>query len=765
MSWTISDISGAEMLEEFTQQIEAFRRSYLVRLLALLAATAWAVGMTVLLVDTSALAAATLLGFEAMCWLSYRLCVGKRLRLAQYLLVTGLAAWLLGLVWLSPVPALLFLPAIVAAPVGVAVLEVVPAAIYTAVLVAGQLFSAYHLFPESWFHWQILLAPFLTIVAALLAMVWGLNLYTALRWAVHSTRRAVERLEEVQEHRAQLHRSLEELDAAYQRLERLNEMLIAARAEAEAARQARNQFALTVSHELRTPLNFIIGFSELMVNSPDVYGELSNWPVGLYSDVEEIYHNSNHLMRLVNDILELGQAEARRLILAKEWVAPDEIAQETEEIMRAAIATRHLYLQVDIEPDLPKLFVDRTRIRQVLMNLISNSLRFTEQGGITLTIRRRAIEVLFCVRDTGIGIPADEVEKVFEDFGQANTTVWRRRGGSGLGVPISRRFVEMHGGRMWLQSETGQGTAFFFTLPMPGMITESLDSAMLRESEGAEAVRSHKLVVVLSPDPNAGQLVEGFVDGYRVVAASRADVAAQHLVNLLPHALIVDKVIAATPEVMSLTRALPYDLPVIVFNLSGGPARIRELPAGVHSHLIKPVRREDLVAAIRKLAGPVRSLLVVDDDPAMARFVSLALAAYQKATPAVPQPIRLVSALTGQEALEHLGWPTAENATGDEAERPDTILLDLNLPDMSGWDVLAALQENPAWRAIPVILVTAVDLRQAMDFYERKELHVSTSRPLTAEELGAVLQGLLRSLRPMYPANSAGSEPSAGPFA
>ncbi len=764
MSWTISDISGMEMLEEFSQQIEAFRRSYLVRVLALLAATAWAVGMTVLLIHSSALVVATLLGFEAMCWLSYRLCVRKRLLWAQYLLVIGLGVWLLGLVWLAPEPGLLFLP-VLAAPVGVAVLEIAPAALYTALLVVGQLFSAYHLFPGSWFHWPTLLAPLLTIAATMLAMVWGINLYTALGWAVHSTRRAVERLEEVQEHRAQLHRSLEELDAAYQRLERVNEMLIAARAEAEAARQARNQFALTVSHELRTPLNFIIGFSELMVNSPNLYGKLSHWPPGLYGDIQEIYHNSNHLMRLVNDILELGQAEARRLILAKEWVAPDQIAQETEMIMQAAIASRRLYLQIDIEPNLPRLFVDRTRIRQVLMNLINNSLRFTEEGGIALSIRRQATEVLFCVRDTGIGIPADEVEKVFEDFGQANTTIWRRRGGSGLGVPISRRFVEMHGGRMWLESEVGQGTAFFFTLPMPGMITDSLDSAMLRENEGTEYIRSPKLVLVLSPDPNAGQLVEGYVDGYRAVAASRADVAAQHLANLLPHALIIDKVIATTPEVTSLTHALPYDLPVIVFSLSGSPAQTRELPPGVHSHLIKPVRREDLVATIQNLTGPVRSLLIVDDDPAMARFVSLALAAYQEASPTVSESIRLVSALTGQEALEHLGWPAARHDKSGEVERPDAILLDLNLPDMSGWAVLAALQEIPAWSAIPVILVTAVDLREAMDFYERKELQVSTSRPLTAEELGAVLQGLLHSLRPMYPANSAAPGQSGDPFA
>jgi CheY-like chemotaxis protein len=275
---------------------------------------------------------------------------------------------------------------------------------------------------------------------------------------------------------------------------------------------------------------------------------------------------------------------------------------------------------------------------------------------------------------------------------------------------------------------------------------------------------SGRLVLVLSPDPNAGQLIEGYAEGYRVVAAGRVDLATQYIANLLPQAMIIDKVIAATPEVTSLTQSLPYDLPVIVFNLSGGSAQPRELPAGVHCHLIKPVRREDLVTAIQKLALPVRTLLVVDDDPAMARFVSLALAAGQQASPTTILPIRLIAALTGQEALDHLDWSAAGRQSSQEAERPDAILLDLNLPDMSGWAVLAALQNNPDWRSIPIILVTATDLREAMDD-ERKILQVSTSRPLTSEELSVVLQTLLRSLRPMYPADSTGPGPSEAPFA
>ncbi len=760
-----NELFNVEVPVEFSEQIEDFRRGFLVRILIVLASTAWAAGMVVLFFKTTLLGFGVLIGFEAICWISYRLCRRNWLRLAQHLLVVGLDIWLIGLVWLVPDPTLLFLP-IVAVSIGVALLDALPAAIYAILLVIGQLVSAANLFPDSWLQWQILLAPLMTIEVTALAMVWGANLYTLLGWAVHSTRTAVERLEEVQEHRAQLGQSMEEIDAAFHRLERANEMLTTARAEAEEARHARNQFALTVSHELRTPLHFIIGFSELMVNSPATYAKLEDWPPGLYDDIQEIYHNSTHLMRLVNDILELGQAEARQMVLTKEWISPAEIIQETEVIMRAAMATHSLYFQVEIEPNLPELFVDRTRIRQVLINLISNSLRFTETGGITVTVRKRATEVLFCVQDTGVGIPSDEIPKVFQDFGQADATVWRRRGGSGLGVPISRRFVEMHGGEMWLESEVGHGAAFYFTLPMPGSVGKPLLEASAGLSSAAWDIRalqakSQKVVLVLSPDPNATQLIQGYLNGYRVVAANQAEVAAQLVSDLLPHAMIVDQSVASDAEVAALIESLPYDLPVIVLNLPGSPAQSRELPAGVHSHLIKPVRREDLVAAIRDLPVKIESLLVVDDDPGMMRFVSLAMAAANQSYPEKPMPsIRVLSARTGQAAIDYL-----DNGKKVDDGLADAVVLDLRLPDMSGWAVLEAMQGASGWQDVPVILLTAAELPQELDFRERQVLQVSTNRPLTSDRLSQALQALLQSLQPSYQASAGAQEPPRGPSA
>jgi signal transduction histidine kinase/CheY-like chemotaxis protein len=753
-----TDTPSRELVEEFAEQVEAFRRNFFVRMIALLAGVGWFVGMLVIFSERTGVVAAAFLGFEALLLLAYTLATRERLRTAQYLFTLTLAIWSLGLVFLQPTPELLFLPVLVG-PVAVAVLETRPALLISAALIFGQVVIASQVFPESWLTWPILLAPLMTGVAVALALIWSVNLLTVLGWALHSTRTAVERLEEVQEHRAQLRKSMEELDSTVQRLERANEMLAAARAEAEAVRQARNQFALTVSHELRTPLNFIIGFSELMVNSPSTYAERYKWPPGLYEDIKEIYANSNHLMRLVNDILELGQAEARRLILAKEWVATAQIVKETESIMRAAIAARHLFFRVEVAPDLPELFVDRTRIRQVLINLIGNSLRFTEEGGITLSAKRRGTDVVFCVLDTGVGIPADEIAKVFDDFGQANATVWRRRGGSGLGVPISRRFVEMHGGRMWLESEVGLGSSFYFSLPLPGTVAEPA------EPEGEDRWRAYfdqpkpaKALLVLSPDPNASHLIEAYAGAYRVIAVRDPAHTAEYITNLLPHALILDRAIAQEPGSRRLIESLPYDLPVIELSLPGAVVAPQALPAGIVTYLLKPLRRESLARAIAALPRPVESLLVVDDDPAMTHFVRLALESTSTgATPAV-------EGLTSGEAV--LARMRDIDGPGTDAQAPpDLVLLDVKLGDMNGLEVLAEMQQVEGWRELPVFLVTAANLTEEVAGQTREALQVSMGRPLTAEEMGATLNALLSSLTPTIAATAAAPGRRSDPLA
>jgi signal transduction histidine kinase/CheY-like chemotaxis protein len=749
-------------MQEYSQHVEDFRRTYLMRVLLLIAGVAWPIGMLIFFLDQEAPTLALLLGIEGLCWLTYRLYRGRTVWLARQLFVAGLLIWWLGVLWITREPVLLFAGVLIT-PLAVAVLEPPLALLFIMLTLGGQIGSAGQLAPDQWSNWRLLLAPFLTLMITALALLRNLNLDKVLYWALHSTRAALDRLEEVQEHRGQLQKSMQQLDAANERLERANEMLVQARAEAEAARHARNQFAVTVSHELRTPLGFVIGFSELMVNSPRTYGDPADWPPGLYEDICEIYHSSSHLMRLVNDILDLGRAEARRLILFKEWTAPQAIIDEAVGIMRVAVSERKLALEVNVDDHLPELFVDRTRVRQVLINLISNSLRFTEHGGITVSAAPKADGVLFCVRDTGIGIPAEEIPKVFENFGQANATVWRRRGGSGLGVPISRRFVEMHGGKMWLESEVGVGTSFFFSLPLPAVAAEMASEAPPQEDEfWAFAVwhaKAPRLVMLLSREPNAVELMDSYVKPFRLIAIEQPLLAHEQILKLFPQALIVDQRMVAEPEVQTLIRTLPYDLPVLTIRLPGSSVTAIELPPGVRDYLLKPVLRQALVRAIKELRTEVRSLLVVDDDPAMSRLVTLTLMAAAEDGPASGAPIQLSAVHNGQTALEYL------RGCGEGRDLPDAILLDLGLPDISGWDVLAALQANPDWRAIPVILVTAAGLPEELDSRERNLLELSTSRPLTQEELTGALSGLLQAIRPKFPVRADVPTPPTDPSA
>ena len=584
-------------------------------------------------------------------------------------------------------------------------------------------------------------------------------LLIAVQWYLFSFAQAQENMEEARQHRAHLARVLKDLDHACYRLERANHMLVLARAEAEEAQEARNRFALAVSHELRTPLNFIIGFSELMVNSPVTYAEVGQWPPGLYEDIQEIYRSSTHLLRLVNDVLDLGQIEALRMSLFKEWVDPAQIIREVTAMVRPAFIRKQLWFRTEIEPDLPNVFVDHTRVRQVLLNLVSNGLRVTEQGGVTVRLQRDGDNLCICVQDTGPGIADEDIPKVFEDFRQVGSGSWRRREGAGLGIPISRRFVDLHGGRMWVESQAGEGALFCFTLPLPESARD-LSSPLAEGSPDArywrrltEKAEGERMLLVLSPDPAAGEIISRLVEGFGTITVRHPDRVGARVVELLPSALIVDPALFKDEVIQSMLPDLPYDLPVISFPFPGNARRSRHLPAGVSDYLVKPISRQDLAEAVRVLGPGIRRLLVVDDDPAMVRFVTLALRS-SEGEDLFRDGCQLTTAFTGAEALGQL-----------HEDPPDAVLLDLALPDISGWDVLDALRKDPALGGVPVILITAHDWPQAFADGEGEVLRIMMHRPLSRDELTSALGGLLSSIHLACPAVADGPASPADPSA
>ena len=285
------------------------------------------------------------------------------------------------------------------------------------------------------------------------------GLYTVLDWAWSSQQRANQLLEELRDRRGELNRTLVALTEANRRLKRTGRELALARQRADEARRLKEQFAANISHELRTPLNLILGFSEMMYLSPDVYGEME-WPSTLRRDVHQIYRSSRQLMDLINDVLDLSRIDAVRMPIHSEPSDLAEIIREAVETASDLFRGRVLDVRVEMPPELPPLNLDRTRIRQVLLNLLNNAARFTQHGHIIVSAERNEREVVVSVADTGVGIPAEELPAIFEEFHQVDMSLRRRQEGAGLGLAISKRFVELHNGRIWAESQAGEGSTF-----------------------------------------------------------------------------------------------------------------------------------------------------------------------------------------------------------------------------------------------------------------------------------------------------------------
>ncbi len=531
----------------------------------------------------------------------------------------------------------------------------------------------------------------LTTLTGFISWLGTRQLYTVLGWAWHSTRQAMQAAAEAQAHRAELARLNKELEGAYHRLERMNRMLILARQEAEEARMLKVQFANAVSHELRSPLNLIIGFSEMMVNSPEVYGP-QPWPPRLKSHIQQIYQSSQHLSQLIDDVLDMARIDAYRLALNKEPASLAEVIAETVGIVRSLYEARQLHLRVEAPPDLPPVPLDRTRIRQVLLNLLTNALRFTEQGGVTIRVIRQPAEVLVRVTDTGIGIAPEDLPRLFQEFRQLDGSFYRWQRGSGLGLAISKRLIELHGGRIWAESTPGQGSTFSFTLPLaPSAAVEKREDSLSEErywSYLEQKARERKPILVWADEPAARRLASTHLASYELVWGDQ-DAAAAIPSDAPPFAVV------RITERSGSDALLPNELlhrwpgvPWIVCSLPGLAGR----PSlnGLSDYLVKPISRHKLAEALQRLGKDIRRILIVEDEAPMREFLTTALATTR------PQ-CRVLEAESGQQALRLISELP-----------PDVILLDLTLPDVDGIELAGRIHALNGGQA-PIIAVTARD--------------------------------------------------------
>lgn len=551
-----------------------------------------------------------------------------------------------------------------------------------------------------------------------------------------------------------------------------------ARTEAEQASQSKSQFLANVSHELRTPLNAIIGYSEMLqeeLSGPTQKQQLD--------DVDKIHGAGTHLLSLINDILDLSKIEAGKMELFLEHFEIATIVNSVTQTAQPLMAQKHNQLVVDCPANVGAMVADMTKLRQALLNLLSNAAKFTDNGTITVSVTKQASLPLwkrnsgdspegtigqnesgftFAVSDTGIGMTPEQQTKLFQAFVQVDGSTTRNYGGTGLGLVITRDFCRMMGGDVHCQSQVGVGTTF--TIWLPDQVSDlSAQAALSAEKLSAEKLSAEKrtpanrppaiasttssqerptttgtgtTILVIDDNESVRDLTDRFLTqaGYQVITAANGMEGLRVALSAAPSIILLD-VMMPEMDGWSVLRALKLDaqlmhIPVLMMTITDDKSLGYAL--GAADYLLKPVSSERLVNVLEKYRSPETAqtaennswVMLVEDNAANREMTRRQLHA---------TGWQVIEAENGLQALTQL-----------EQHCPDVILLDLMMPEMDGFEFLQQLRQRPEWRAIPVIVLTAKDLTAA-DHQRLKgqiqQLHQkgAYSRQMLLEEIQALL--------------------------